>query len=326
MAKEEIEIEEKDPVAEKAEAIGKDLGIEKDEAPDYDIQEEGDERIAKERNPEKPLAESTIINRENRKKRKEKLNIKFEQKNAIIEEQAARIAQLERRQNEIDGRLQGVNRAEIDRAWNETQATLANAKKDYEASFAEGDGAKNVAALAAMSDANDRLKKLRELAEHADKKPVQEVAAAPVKETKLLSKRVEWESRNEWFNPASRDTGSQMAIAIAGAIANEGFDPTTDDYWDELDDRMSKFIPEKIKAKEVSDDDDYEEDIVEKPKRRTSPPVNGASNRGDIKGKKAIRLPTEYINMLKANGKWDNEKVRNRILADRERIIKESNQ
>lgn len=329
MAKEEIEIDEKDPVAEKAEAIGKEIGIEKEEVPDYDIQEEGDERIAKEREPEVKADKKDrpeVSNREKRQARKKKLNEKFNEKDATIQAQADKISQLEKWKNEVDGRLQGINKAEIDKAWNDSVTAFNAAEKDHAAAFTDGDGAKATAAMRVMYEAQKRIDQITALKSQVDKTPPATTPpiAVPQFDNAVMTKKAEWESRNEWFKLGSRDTNSQMATAISQAIANEGFDPSTDDYWDELDDRMQKFIPEK-KAKDSDEDDYYQEEAIEeKPKRRYNPPVNGSSTRGDIQGKKRITLPTAYVNMLKANGKWDNEKVRNRILADRERIIKES--
>jgi hypothetical protein len=106
----------------------------------------------------------------------------------------------------------------------------------------------------------------------------------------------------------------------------DGFDPQSDDYWDELDDRLS--------TKGIGDaqDDDYDDQqsqsqsqrerqtVREKPQRR-SPPVGGGNGRGDLgAGKTAVTLPTVFINALKEAGIWDDQKRRSRAIQEHLRI------
>lgn len=58
-------------------------------------------------------------------------------------------------------------------------------------------------------------------------------------------KAEEWAERNEWYG-----TDLVMTQAVQGVhyqlVVNEQFDPTSDEYYDELDRRMSEYFPHKL--------------------------------------------------------------------------------
>ncbi len=310
---EEIEV---DTTAEKAKEIGKELGVEKEEEPDFDIVEEQDERIAKEREP-KQEEKTRPTNREKRHAKIKRLTSKLDSKDEIIRQQQEQIADLARRQNDVDARLTGINKAEVDKALNDTIAKFTQAEKDHADAFAEGDGTKATKAMREMYDAQRNIEKIQTLKTQIEQRPAQQQEIAKP-DAALVSKAKAWAERNAWYDPSGKDEDSEIAKALSGVLAAEGYDPKTEDFWDELDDRIKERLPGKIA------EDDEEEEPAPKPKRRASPPVGGASsNRGDLNGRKTITVPTDYLNKLKANGITDPERIR-KIVLDRQRIIRES--
>lgn len=317
----EIFEDEVDDTAEKAKEIGKEIGVvddkNKEDVPDYVIQEEPDERIAKEREskPERPQ----LTNKEKRELRKRRISEKFNEKDAIIAAQQQQLEQLNRRMSEVDGRLSGINQAELQKAYNDTTAAFAQAERDHAAAFSEGDGARATQAMRVMYEAQRRIEQIETINQQIQQPTRQ--PAAPQVDTLVVTKATAWARRNSWYDASGKDADSEVAKAISGALANEGYDPKSDDFWDELDERLEKYIPERIAAHE-----EEESEAPVRARKRTAPPVGGGSNRGDIRGKKAISLPTSYINTLKANGIWDDPKRRNKVLAERDRILREAGQ
>lgn len=220
--------------------------------------------------------------------------------------------------------MSGLNRSEVEKSFNNTQAIFNQAQKDSIDAFAEGDGAKHVKALQTMSDAGDIMKELRKTYANLERvQPQTREAQQPRVDYLVVNKAKAWAQNNSWYDPNGSDDDSAIAKAISGKLANEGYDPKTNDFWDELSERLSK----RGIGEQAQNDDDYEDDEEEviPPKRRTSsPPVNGGSKRGDIKGKKTLILPTSYVNMLKASGIYDDPEKLKRVLANRERILKEN--
>ncbi len=311
----EIEV---DDTEEKAKAIGKEIGVEEDDTPEYDIQEEDDDKpLAKEREPKKERV--ALSNKEKRDLRKKRINEKFSEKDAEIQRLSEENQQMKRWQQEVNGRLSGINKAEVDKAFNDTTAAFAQAEKDHADAFAEGDGVKATKAMRVMYDAQRRIEQLQGVKTQLETQPAQEQHVQQP-DRAIANKAKEWAKRNSWYDASGKDVDSEIAKAISGVLANEGYDPKSDDFWDELDERLAERLPEKVS---VQDDD--EDELEQKPvKKRSSPPVNGGANRGDVKGKKTITLPTSYINMLKNNGIWDDKVRLAKILKDRERVIREA--
>ena len=330
---EEIEV---DSTEDKAAEIGKQLGVDDDkglkrmlkadqDAPDYEVVEEKDEddRIAKEREPKVAKADrKQLTNKEKRELRKKRINEKFNEKDQIIQQQQQQLEALSNRLNEFEGRLSSVDKAKVDEVLAQSISSFNQAEKDHMDAFREGDGEKATKAMRVMYDAQRNIEKLQGLKQQYDKLPAKPQQAVAGPDPVVVNKAKEWASKHDWYRADGGDEDSEIAKAISGTLANEGYDPRTNDFWDELDDRLEK---RGIGDHEGDDKDNTEEDIQPAPKRRTAPPINGGSNRNDIKGKKTVTLPTSYINMLKANGIWDDVPRRNKIIAERERILKEAN-
>jgi hypothetical protein len=303
-AQEKIEQqEEADAVADKAKEIGKDVGVEeekKEEIPDYEVIEEDDKPLAKEREERPKVERKQLTNKEKRDLRKKRVAEKFQQKDAIIEQQQQAINQLTGRLNDFEGRLSNVDRAKVDDMLTAATVNFSRAEKEHMDAFKEGDAEKATRSMKAMYAAQrqiDQLKPIKQQMETRQPMQRQESSAAdPV----VTRKANDWAAKHEWYRADGSDEDSEIAKAISGKMVNEGFDPRSDDFWDELDDRLEK---RGVGIKEDDEEDEYEEraPVVRK---RASPPVSGGSKRGDVGGKIQVTLPTAYINILKERGDW----------------------
>lgn len=52
-----------------------------------------------------------------------------------------------------------------------------------------------------------------------------------------------------WYKPNGSDEDSAIVLAIDNALMREGFDPRSEDYWDELRARAARRLPERFGAK-----------------------------------------------------------------------------
>lgn len=57
---------------------------------------------------------------------------------------------------------------------------------------------------------------------------------------------VQWAAKNDWFGKDQIMT--QAALAVDAELKSEGFDPSDDEYYDEVDRRLSEQFPEKMGA------------------------------------------------------------------------------
>lgn len=308
---------EADETTAKAKEIGNDLGVEdasdgKEELPDYEIIEDDDSTLAKERE-ERPKAERKILsNKEKRDLRKKRTQERFQAKDAIIEQQQTQLQQLAGRLNEFEGRLSNVDRAKVDDMLNQSIATFNTAEKDHMDAFKEGDGEKATRSMKIMYDAQRRIDQLQPIKQQYDKQPQQrQVQNQEAPDAALIQRKAkEWASKHDWYRADGSDEDSEIAKAISGKMVNEGYDPKSDDFWDELDDRLDKRGIGKLE----DEDEDEPEERAPVVKRRTAPPVSGGAKRGDVSGKVKVSLPTAYINHLKEKGWYDDPVQRNKMI------------
>lgn len=312
MADKELTTEEKADIIDKI-----DKAEEQEEIPDYDVTEE--QTDSKSDEDDKSLAKTKdnvehkqLTNREKRQLRKKRLAEKFDAKDTLIRQQNDQINALAARLNEFDGRISQVDQAQLLQAWNETQAAFNLAQKEHTEAFSTGDGNKATSAMEKMYEARRKLDELQAInARNQSVVPrnqqVQQNRPDPI----VVSRAQEWADFNPWFKNGGHDDDSAIADTIAAKLVKEGYDPKSDDYWDELDDRLSQ---KGIGSSEETQTQSERERQSETPVRRKSPPVNGGSRRGDLSGAQKITLPTVYINTLKDNGYWNDKKVRDRMI------------
>ena len=100
-------------------------------------------------------------------------------------------------------------------------------------------------------------------------------------------KAEKWAEKNEWFGDDEPMT--LTAFSIHNSLVQEGFNPTTDDYYSELDTRMRKEFPHKFNGEAV------------KAKR---PNAVSAPNRGKsgFRGKNSITLSKSQVAIAKKLG------------------------
>lgn len=60
----------------------------------------------------------------------------------------------------------------------------------------------------------------------------------------LLGHAEKWMKSNPWYKPGGQDEASAIVTAIDSHLANEGYDPETEEYWQELSARVAKRLPE----------------------------------------------------------------------------------
>lgn len=115
--------------------------------------------------------------------------------------------------------------------------------------------------------------------------PPQPTYTPPPPEPKADPKAQAWAQRNQWF-------GSDEVMTLAAfsvhkkLVETEGFDPSSDDYYVELDRRIRSEFPHKFQT----------------PKPQTAPPVASARPASRPEGKKQIRLTPSQVSIANRLG------------------------
>lgn len=166
----------------------------------------------------------------------------------------------------------------------------------------------------------------------------------------VMREATSWVERNaDWFDPKLQDETSFLAKSIEDRLqAERKLHPSSPEYWEELDRRIQKRLPEVKKAMRADEDDDLDEED-ERPARRASRdddddeeevkpakkrqesvkkkgsgprfPVNG---RQRALGKDEVFIDAERRKALEDAGLWDDPKTRERYLRSYQKFDKEA--
>jgi len=100
--------------------------------------------------------------------------------------------------------------------------------------------------------------------------------AAPVALSRKGRTRVdEFCAKHDWFDPHGGDEDSQLTLFIDGQVRKAGFNPENDDYWEELEERLSARMPDKF-----GDGEEEDERETRRPaKRQANGHANGEARR-----------------------------------------------
>ena len=191
---------------------------------------------------------------ENVQKRINQLTAK--RKQALEEADAAfKYAEEQKKKNEeLQNQLAQLNSGYTSEFGNRIEAQTASAKKLYKEAFDAGDAEKmseasDLMAKLAIENERLRLQKLRTEAQGTKKDEGQPEAPkrqAPQKQ-EIDPKLQGWLNKNTWFGQDMVMTRGAQAIHEQ-IVANDGFDPSTDEYYMEIDKRMRKEFPHKFQS------------------------------------------------------------------------------
>jgi hypothetical protein len=148
------------------------------------------------------------------------------------------------------------------------------------------------------SDAYEKMFAAMRRAEDLNR--IKEAARRPQQTQQPLDPRLKanaegWMARNSWYDPNAGDMDSRVAFTIDNQLAAEGWNPTTEQYWTELDSRLKKYLPHRYNS-------GYNQGQSSTNNR--PPPVAG-SGRESTNKSGGYRLSAERVQALKEAGAWD---------------------
>lgn len=190
----------------------------------------------------------------NVQKRIKKLTEKYRQEERDKEE-AARLAQKLREENEqLKQRMTTLDQAHLTEYGSRLDSQLSIAKQSYKDAYDRGDVDKMFEAQQELSRIAIEQERFRLAKQRQEKVSVsreteqtqQTQQTAPQESPKPDPRAEAWAEQNDWFGQ-----DEAMTIVAFGIhkrlVQEEGFDPTTDEYYDEIDKRIRDEFPHKFK-------------------------------------------------------------------------------
>lgn len=208
--------------------------------------------------------------------------------------------------SQLDGAIQ-----EADQVFNHYKAIMADAT-------AKADGTTAAQAMDLMLKARDRHTQLvgvKQSMVNASRQP------APIDPRVHKSAR-EFATKHSWYRgPQAPDSDSQVMTMLDNQVTKDGFDPTTDTYWTELESRAKKYLPHRFSSTNGGGDS-YNDTTTRKPRS----PVGGSAQRGssssDSEG--GFKLSTERVKAMKEAGIWDDPERRQKMIAQYRKIDRDN--
>jgi hypothetical protein len=119
----------------------------------------------------------------------------------------------------------------------------------------------------------------------------------------LLRHASEWQRKNSWYKPDKSDQDSMVTGAIDDRLVAEGFDPETEEYWDELTSRVKQVLPHHFQGNGQG----------ERRESRGPAMANGGRSERALRPGEVYVSPERKQAMMEA-GVWDDPKLRTRYL------------
>ena len=119
---------------------------------------------------------------------------------------------------------------------------------------------------------------------------------------------------NPWYDAQGRDEDSAIVIAIDQALAKDGFNPQTEEYWDELRKRAARRLPERFEADSPRRGSNDRAEPREARQPRGGPAVGSGREHAPTSTRKEVYISPERKQALVEAGVWDDPVLRSKYV------------
>jgi hypothetical protein len=238
--------------------------------------------------------------------RRDERNLKKRLQKARMSESGQLINSL-KRQNEamaerlvaLERRSAGADVARVDKAIEDSQLRLQYAKQRIKEATEVADGAALANAQEDWYEARNQAEALVNLKKKIVSAPTQSEA-----DPRLKKNAEEWMSRNSWYDAQNGDVDSQIAVKLDQAMLKEGWDPNEPEFWDELDNRLQKYMPHRYNGSDSRSSNRRPRSVVTSSGREST----------RVAGGNEFYLSPDRVRAIKEAGRWNNIKERNKMI------------
>jgi hypothetical protein len=257
---------------------------------DDDTHNENDQDDADGETPE----EREAIRERRKKERHDRKERQRERENTLKRELAARDQMI----NELSGRLASVEQkttssemVQIDQAIGQATDAYNYYKIQIADATTRSDGAAMADATEKMMLARQKAEQLTNLKNNYTRGQVSKPAAL---DPRVANLGQQWLQKNNWYDPNGGDQDSRIAKTIDEGMAREGWNPTNQEYWDELSARVNKYLPHKANSNRMQ--------TSNKSNESRKSVVTGSGRESSSAGSSSYRLSPERVQALKESG------------------------
>jgi len=224
-------------------------------------------------------------------------------------EKDIKLQHLQRQNEELLQRLSVVERkthsadlARIDKAIEDSELRVNYAKMKLSEAAQSKDGNAMARAQEMWLESKQQADALKNLKKQAETPQ----AKSNIPDPRLQRLAADWMERNSWFNPNGDDLDSKIAKQVDEKLTSEGWDATSPEYWEELDNRLQRYVSHRYNE---STDSSY---------RRSKPrgivTGSGRESAAGSGGKNTFTLSPEQVRAMKDSGMWEDPEKRNKMI------------
>jgi hypothetical protein len=216
-------------------------------------------------------------------------------------------SELAERLAKVEQKTSGAELARVDKAIEDAGVQVEYAKMKMTEAVQGQDGEGVTKAQELWYDSKRRLESLQNLKHQASKQMSQPQQNIQVPDPVVQRYAADWMERNTWYDPNGRNEESEIAQVIDKKLTAEGFDPTTEDYWDELDDRLKKYLPQQYNSS-------YNASSVKHQRPRSVMTSSGRETTATTKSNE-FRLSPARVSAMKEAGMWNDQELRKKAIS-----------
>ena len=298
MAKEkEVEaiIEDDEEELKDAEYVAVDSPLdEDDDEEESNLKSSEEESNASSEDDREAIRERRRLEKKERKERREKA---IGRDKVELNFLRSRNDQLERRIGAVETHAQQTNLSQLDQQIQQAVEEVSTAERIIAKAVEAGNG-DDVAK--AMRYRDQAIAKAQQLSQYKQQQSNQAQAPRqPQVDSEVVHYAKEFMEENSWYDPQGKDEDSAVVLAIDNKLAQEGYDPRSEEYWDELHDRVKRRLPEKFK-------------VARKP--IGGPAIGSGREHAPVSTRKEIYISPDRKAALIEAGAWDDPVLRQRYI------------
>ena len=200
--------------------------------------------------------------------------------------------------NNTQKEFTNISKLNLDATEKQLKDKLELARNAYTTAHQEGDADKILKAQEFLNDAQNDLKSVgatKQQFKEPEVQPQQQVQQPQYQPQPTADPKAQsWAEKNDWFGDDKIRTAA--ALAIDADLKEEGFNPTDDDYYTEIDNRLKEAFPHRYQTQEV-------EPKEENRTQETSPAqVVAGGTRSTPNSNKKVKLSKEDVRLA---NKWN---------------------
>jgi len=261
------------------------------------------------------LSEDNEDREEIRRKRREEKADRAARRKEAIQRDKTELNFLRQRNEALEKRMSAVEMSavantisNIDSRLNDKIAEVRAAERIMGQAVEAGNGEDVAKALRIRDEAMKQVQQLQVM-KHRQSQTANEIQQPQGPDPEIASHAQQWVSKNSWYDPNGKTEESKIVLAIDQTLVEEGYNPKSEAYWQELDRRVAKRLP-NIKGGSDNDDDG----VSTARTGRRGPPVGSTRDHAPSSSRQQVYISPERKQAMIDAGVWEDTVLRQRYL------------